>query len=123
MIIDIYTHIAPKTFLDRMVTLAPKLGNIVNRLLNVKPLSDIDTRCRDMDRVPDYRQVLSLPNPSLEEIGPPATGLELARIANDELAELCRKYPAWRRPCISAMSMLQSAKQIAPSSSSAPRAY
>ena len=93
MIIDIYTHIAPKTFLDRMVTLAPKLGNIVTRLLNVKPIADLDARFRDMDTVPDYRQVLSLPNPSLEEIGTAETGRELSRIANDELAELCRKYP------------------------------
>jgi aminocarboxymuconate-semialdehyde decarboxylase len=46
-----------------------------------------------MDTVPDYRQVLSLPNPSLEEIGTAETGRELSRIANDELAELCRKYP------------------------------
>jgi uncharacterized protein len=93
MIIDIYTHIAPKSFLDRMVELAPKLGNIVNRLLSVKPLYDLDVRFRDMDTVDDYRQLVSLPTPSLEEIGPPSTGLELSRIANDELAELCRKYP------------------------------
>jgi aminocarboxymuconate-semialdehyde decarboxylase len=93
MIIDIYTHLAPKTFLDRMVSLAPKLGNIAARLLAVKPLFDLDQRFRDMDAVPDYRQVISLPNPSLEEIGPAETGRELARIANDEMAELCLKYP------------------------------
>ena len=46
MIIDIFTHIAPRTFLDRMTTLAPTLGNIVNRLLTVKPLSDLDLRFR-----------------------------------------------------------------------------
>lgn len=93
MIIDIYTHLAPRSFLDRMVVLAPKLGNIVNRLLAVKPISDLDVRFRDMDSVPDYRQLISLPNPSLEDIGPADTGGELARIANDEMAELCRKYP------------------------------
>ena len=93
MIIDIYTHLAPRSFLDRMVVLAPKLGNIVNRLLAVKPISDLDVRFRDMDSVPDYRQLISLPNPSLEEIGPADTGGELARIANDEMADLCRKYP------------------------------
>ena len=93
MIIDIYTHIAPKTFLDRMVALAPKMGNIVNRLLAVKPLSDLDLRFKAMDSVPDYRQLVSLPNPSLEELGPADTGLELARVANDEMADLCRKHP------------------------------
>ncbi len=93
MIIDLYTHLAPRSFLDRMVVLAPKMGNIVNRLLAVKPISDLDIRFRDMDTVPDYRQLISLPNPSLEELGPADTGGELARIANDEMAELCRKYP------------------------------
>jgi predicted TIM-barrel fold metal-dependent hydrolase len=93
MIIDIYTHLAPRSFLDRMVLLAPKLGNIVNRLLAVKPLSNLDIRFRDMDQIPDYRQLICLPNPSLEEIGPAETGVELARIANDELAELCRLHP------------------------------
>jgi predicted TIM-barrel fold metal-dependent hydrolase len=93
MIIDIFTHIAPKSFLDKMRDLGPKMGNIVNRLLAVKPLSDLDLRFRDMDSVPDYRQLICLPNPSLEEIGPAETGSELARIANDELADLCRKHP------------------------------
>jgi uncharacterized protein len=93
MVIDLYTHLAPRSFLDRMVVLAPKLGNIVTRLLAVKPLSDLDARFRDMDSVPDYRQLISLPNPSLEELGPADTGGELARIANDEMADLCRKYP------------------------------
>ena len=93
MVIDLYTHLAPRSFLDRMVVLAPKLGNIVNRLLAVKPLSDLDARFRDMDSVPDYRQLVCLPNPSLEEIGPAETGCELARIANDEMAELCAKHP------------------------------
>jgi aminocarboxymuconate-semialdehyde decarboxylase len=93
MVIDLYTHLAPRSFLDRMVVLAPKLGNIVNRLLTVKPLSDLDARFRDMDTVPDYRQVISLPNPSLEEIGDAQTGRELAKIANDEMAELCAKHP------------------------------
>jgi aminocarboxymuconate-semialdehyde decarboxylase len=93
MVIDLYTHLAPRSFLDKMFVLAPRLGNIVNRLLTVKPLSDLDARFRDMDSVPDYRQVISLPNPSLEEIGDAQTGRELAKIANDEMAELCATYP------------------------------
>jgi hypothetical protein len=60
MIIDIYTHLAPRSFLDRMVVLAPKLGNIVNRLLAVKPLSDLDVRFRDMDTVPADQPAQSL---------------------------------------------------------------
>jgi hypothetical protein len=39
------------------------------------------------------QQVLSLANPPLESIGPPVVAAELARIANDCLAEICRKHP------------------------------
>ena len=46
-----------------------------------------------MDEFGDYRQIISLPNPAIEDIAKPDVGLQLARIANDSMAELCRKYP------------------------------
>ena len=46
-----------------------------------------------MDEFGDYRQIISLPNPAIEDIAKPDVGLQLARIANDVMAELCRKYP------------------------------
>src|SRR4029078_5062240 len=46
-----------------------------------------------MDEFGDYREIISLPNPAIEDIAPPDVGLNLARIANDSMAELCRKYP------------------------------
>ena len=39
------------------------------------------------------QQVLSLANPPLELIGPPDRTPELARMANDALAEICRRHP------------------------------
>ena len=95
MIIDLYTHIAPRSFLDQVVTLAPRMSNIVNRLLKVEELSNLEARFRAMDEVSkyEYRQLISLPNPPLEEIGTSETGRELARIANNEMAELCHRYP------------------------------
>lgn len=92
MIIDIYTHLAPRSFLAKMNDMSPTLRNVTNRLLNVKALYDLDVRFRTMDTVENYRQVISLPNPSLEECTSPEAGRELARIANDEMAELCTKY-------------------------------
>ena len=38
----------------------------------------------------DYRQIISLPNPPLEEIAQGETAQQLARVANDAMAELCR---------------------------------
>jgi uncharacterized protein len=89
LIIDAYTHLAPRSFLSQMNNISPDLRNIVDRLLRVKELYDLDARFRAMDVVDDYRQIVSLPNPSLEECTSPELGGELARIANVELAELC----------------------------------
>ena len=93
MFIDIYTHIFPGEFYDKMTKAAPKLENIGKRMQSVTAIHDLDERFRQMDPFGDYRQIISLPNPPLEEITDPATGTELARVGNDAMAELVRKYP------------------------------
>jgi aminocarboxymuconate-semialdehyde decarboxylase len=91
--IDIYTHIFPAAFYARMNAVAPGLDNIGKRMQSVKPVHDLDVRFRLMDAFDDYRQVISLPNPPIEDYATPAQGAELARIANDTMAELVRKHP------------------------------
>ena len=56
---------------------------------------DPRSRCavQEMDEFGDYRQVISLPNPPIEDFATPGQGLALARIANDAMAELCQKHP------------------------------
>ena len=49
--------------------------------------------CALLDEFDGLQQVLSLANPPLELIAPPDETPELARIANDALAEICRKHP------------------------------
>ena len=93
-IIDIYCHIYPDRFFQEMTRIAPKLENIGKRLRGVNKLFDLDDRFREMDEFGDYRQIISLPNPAIEDIASPDVGLQLARIANDSMAELCRKHPA-----------------------------
>ena len=92
-LIDLYCHIYPERFFEAMNKAAPKLGNIAARLRGVRKIYDLDARFREMDEFGDYRQVISLPNPPLEDIAPPGQALGLARIANDAMAELCRKHP------------------------------
>jgi predicted TIM-barrel fold metal-dependent hydrolase len=93
MIIDAYTHLAPHSFLAKMDDMSPALRGITDRLKNVKALYDLDVRFRAMDEAADYRQIISLPTPSLEECTTAEVGRDLARVANDELAELCAKHP------------------------------
>ncbi|MGC1696918.1 MAG: amidohydrolase family protein, partial [Pseudolabrys sp.] len=92
-IIDIYCHIYPDRFFQEMTKVAPNLSNIGQRLRGVTNLFDLDARFKEMDTFGDYRQIISLPNPAIEDIARPDVGLQLARIANDSMAELCRKYP------------------------------
>jgi predicted TIM-barrel fold metal-dependent hydrolase len=93
MLIDIYTHIFPGDFFAQMSKAAPRLENIGKRMAAVKPVSDLDERFRLMDAFGDYRQLISLPNPPLEDIMDAETGTQLARVANDAMAETCAKYP------------------------------
>jgi predicted TIM-barrel fold metal-dependent hydrolase len=93
MIIDIYTHILPDTFFREMARVSPKLENIGARLRGVKKLFDLDLRFAEMDMLGDYRQIISLPNPPLEEIAGGKTAQQLSRVANDAMAELVAQHP------------------------------
>src|SRR5262249_58921643 len=67
-IVDIYCHIFPDKFFEEMNRIAPRLGNIAARLRGVKKLFDLDERFREMDQFGDYRQIISLPNPPIEDL-------------------------------------------------------
>src|SRR5579872_4642549 len=92
-LIDLYCHIYPDRFFQEMSKAAPKLGNIAARLRGVRKIHDLDARFHEMDEFGDYRQVISLPNPPIEDFATPGQGLALARVANDAMAELCLKHP------------------------------
>jgi aminocarboxymuconate-semialdehyde decarboxylase len=92
-LIDIYTHIYPDRFFAAMTKVSPQLENLSKRLRTVTKLFDLDARFAEMDEYGDYRQVISLPNPPIEDIARGETGLTLARIANDAMAELCARHP------------------------------
>jgi predicted TIM-barrel fold metal-dependent hydrolase len=94
MIVDIYTHIFPERFFQELERGSPKLGNMGKRLRMVPKLFDLDMRFRDMDEVgADYRQIISLPNPPIEDVAEGAVANNLAKVANDSMAELVAKHP------------------------------
>src|SRR3954454_21768297 len=105
MIFDIYTHILPDAFFREMSRVSPKLENIGARLRGIKKLFDLDLRFAEMDELGDYRQVISLPNPPLEEIAAGAVAQQLSRVANDAMAELCAKHPARFPAFVAAVSL------------------
>jgi len=104
MPIDIYNHFIPQGIWDRLGDLIP--GHIALRAFRQLPtLWDIEARLRLLDQFDGMAQVLSLANPPIEMMGPPERTPELARIANDGLAELCRKYPERFPTFIASMPM------------------
>lgn len=93
MKIDIYNHIFPQKYFDKMVEVMPHHEDIGKRVRNVPVLVDLDLRFKMLDEFgDDYRQVLSLTAPPLELVGGPDVSAELAKIANDEMAKLVDKY-------------------------------
>jgi predicted TIM-barrel fold metal-dependent hydrolase len=92
-LIDIFCHIYPERFFQEMTKVSSQLENMGKRLRSIKKLFDLDERFREMDTFGDYRQIISLPNPPIEDIAKPDVGLQLARVANDAMAELCRQHP------------------------------
>ncbi len=104
MKIDIFNHFMPKAYFSRLGDLIP--GHVVlNAFPRIEPLVDVEARLRLIDGFDGMQHVLSLANPPLELIGPPNVTPDLARIANDALAELCAKYPDHFPAFIAALPM------------------
>ena len=91
MKIDIYCHIVPMKYKQ---ALYQKAGSPrIQETIEANPtLFDLDARFRILDTY-GCVQVLTLGLPPIETIGGPKEGAELARMANDEVAELIAKYP------------------------------
>jgi predicted TIM-barrel fold metal-dependent hydrolase len=93
MKIDIFTHILPKRYNEKMLEIDPQGKDIDKRVRAAIGIIDVEERFRVMDRFGEYAQILSLVTPPVESYGPPAVARELAQIANDGMAELVQKYP------------------------------
>ena len=92
MVIDIFNHFTPKAYFDRLGDFIP--GHpVLSAFPRIKTLSDVDARLRLLDEFDDMQHVISLANPPLELIAGSDKTPELARFANDSMAEICRRHP------------------------------
>lgn len=92
MKIDVFCHIFPQTFFDKMLTISAKGAHMQKRMRNIPSIVDLDVRFRMMDQFEDYRQVISLGAPPIEALGDTAIACDMAKLANDGMAELVTKY-------------------------------
>ena len=77
-----------------MLKVAPNGKDMHKRVREIPCIVDLRERFRIMDQFgDDYAQVISLPSPPIEVFGPPPLSTDLAKLANDGMAELVEKYP------------------------------
>jgi aminocarboxymuconate-semialdehyde decarboxylase len=91
--IDIYNHIWPQAFYERLQKYPAKLTDMNRRVAEVPMIMDLDVRFRIMDKFDEYTQILSLASPPLEVLAGSQDAPELARVANDGMGELVARYP------------------------------
>ncbi|MDD5006979.1 MAG: amidohydrolase family protein [Syntrophorhabdaceae bacterium] len=92
MKIDSYAHILPVKFKEALYS-SPNVKTWVKKQLEANVGTfDYEVRFRLLDKY-DCVQVLSLVTPPIEDVAGPAEAVDLARRANDEMAELIYKYP------------------------------
>ena len=94
MKLDAFCHVLPKRYFDRLQrSPSERAANLIARTAPIRTLWDLDERLRVIEPFGEYSQIVSLAAPQIEALGEPAETVDLARLANDELAELVRTRP------------------------------
>ncbi|MGH3319734.1 MAG: amidohydrolase family protein [Streptosporangiaceae bacterium] len=95
MRLDAFCHILPRRYADRLFALddVPAVANLRKRTMGIPSLVDLDVRFRQMDEFGDYRQVINIAAPPVDDVGDPERSREFARVGNEGLAELVQKHP------------------------------
>jgi predicted TIM-barrel fold metal-dependent hydrolase len=92
--LDAFCHVLPQRYFDRLQRISSeRAANLLKRTAPIRSLWDLDERLRVIAPFGDYAQIISLAAPPLEALGEPAESAALARMANDEMAELVRMRP------------------------------
>ena len=93
MMIDIGAHIMPKKYFDALYELHLPKFNLKDVIETLPTMVDLDHRFRIMDKFDGLMQVLTLSSPAVEEFSDSEKSPDLARLANDSMAELVLKFP------------------------------
>lgn len=93
MPIDVFCHIMPQKYKAALYRHSAKDFYLKDSIDATPTLYDLDQRFRIMDKYEGLSQVLSLASPAVEEVAGAKKAVELSQLANDEMAELVRKYP------------------------------
>ncbi len=90
--IDIYNHVMPPSYLE-LVNKHGKEPGMVRRMNGLRILWDMEARVEMLNAWPEVQQVITLAVPSPEMLGDPDESPAYARVANEGMAEICRRWP------------------------------
>ena len=93
MKVDVFSHILPPKYKDALYRANPHGFHIQNVIESLPTIFDMEHRFRVMDKFEGLRQVITLSSPPIEHYADPQQAIDLARLANDEMAELVLKFP------------------------------
>ncbi|MCF8094432.1 MAG: amidohydrolase [Desulfobacteraceae bacterium] len=91
--IDMFNHIWPKPYYERLLSITGNTTGITMRSEKVPMITDIEERFKVMDMFDDYAQIMTLASPPIETVASGKQAAELSRIGSESMAELCSKYP------------------------------
>ncbi len=93
MKIDIVTHVMLPKYKEKFYKYADKFAT--ERAVQEKRpiLTDIEARIAKLERYEGLAEVINTTMPPLEEIVPAREAVDMARLCNDEMAEVVAKYP------------------------------
>ncbi|MGN6462974.1 MAG: amidohydrolase family protein [Pseudolabrys sp.] len=103
--IDAWTHILPKRYFAKLQGMGSASGRL-KRWLTLTTLFDLDARFRVMDEFKSYRQFLTPSLPPIEDLAEGEAANDLAKLMNDELAELVANHPGRFAGWCGAVSLL-----------------
>ncbi len=90
--IDIYNHVMPPAYLE-LVNKHGKEPGMVRRMNSLRMLWDMEARVEMLNAWPEVQQIITCAVPSPEMLGGPDESPGFARVANEGMADICRRWP------------------------------
>ncbi len=91
--IDTYCHILTPKYKERLFEIIPRTSYYWDADSIRPALFELDVRLKMMDQMPGLRQVLTPGAPPLEYVASPKKAVDMAKMSNDEMAEIVAAYP------------------------------
>ncbi len=91
--IDAFNHFNPPRYHEALLASPAGQKDIGKRVRGIPALWDLERRLAVVDQFPDYTQVLSLGMPMVDRLWGPDRSPDMAKLANDGLADVVAKTP------------------------------